>query len=512
MELQQLTADNFATLKKHNVFIVSYSDYYLEELCTDYDILPYLCGGFDERPHRQGKHFFRDKVIEVANLHAIVSLPTDAVLLILDGYPQECFRKLTLIPKIADKFSVIYFFADKEMAYDLAYRDKYRNIPLKNIILFRTGAGASQYIEGDDFSDNGRALFEYMMDIELDKEYELVWLVRNPACFDNRYKGRNVKFISYNAATADDDSERDEYYRYLCLAKYIFATHLMIFARNARKDQIRVQLWHGCAFKRSMRMPEEYQYEYMVVSSMMFAVFHADIFGLRPDQMLISGLPKQDYLFKPLPDWKKLLDIPIAKKYIFWLPTWRTTKFPGQENDPVINPETGLPIFATFDDFCQLDKFLHERDIVLIIKTHPWQNEIRLDATALSNIVLLRHETIAKIGIFINELLGHADALVSDYSSAAVDYMLLNRPLAFTLDDYEEIKSHRGFHWRNLQDWLPGKEIYNCEDFMSFISDVHHGKDAFKEKRNKLMTYFHSYTDGKNSAHVLSLLGIHDES
>ena len=108
-----------------------------------------------------------------------------------------------------------------------------------------------------------------------------------------------------------------------------------------------------------------------------------------------------------------------------------------------------------------------------------------------------------KVSVYTVQYLVSSDyqGIINSFTSSALD-----------LDDYEEIKSHRGFHWRNLQDWLPGAEIYNCEDFMTFISDVHHGKDAFKEKRNKLMTYFHSYTDGKNSAHVLSLLGIHDES
>ncbi len=35
--------------------------------------------------------------------------------------------------------------------------------------------------------------------------------------------------------------------------------------------------------------------------------------------------------------------------------------------------------------------------------------------------------------------------LVSDYSSVAIDYLLLDRPLGFTLDDYEAYTESRGW-------------------------------------------------------------------
>lgn len=508
MKMLQITDENFDSLKEKQIYLINYSDYYIKELCAEFDILPHICGGCDERPHRQCTHTFQNHKIDIKDYADLILLDDNVVPLILDGYPHECYRKLQAMPGIAEKFDTIYFFADHEMKIDLAYRKQYKDTPLQNIIVFRSGAGTSQYIPGNDFSDNARALFEYMLCKHLDDVYKLVWLVRNPGEYEGMYPSRNVRFISYDDAVADDKLKRDEYYKYLCLAKFIFATHLMIFARNARKDQIRVQLWHGCAFKRSFRIPEEHQYEYMIVSSIMFAVFHSDIFGLRPDQLLITGLPKQDYLFQPVDDWQEKLNIPKAKKYIFWLPTWRTTPFPGQEGDPVINPETGLSVFAKQDDFREIDDVLRLNDIILIIKSHPWQNEIKLNTDDFSNVFLLEHRKLASTGMFINEILGDADALISDYSSAAVDYMLLDRPLAFTLDDHDVIKSHRGFHWENLHRWLPGTEIYTKDDFLQFVSDVAHGLDRFKNKRRYLKPYFHAHGDNKNSARVLAELGI----
>ena len=71
------------------------------------------------------------------------------------------------------------FFANKETSIEESYRKKYKNHSLENIILFRSGPHASSYIKGMDFSNNARALFEYMLQEGFNKKYELVWLVKN---------------------------------------------------------------------------------------------------------------------------------------------------------------------------------------------------------------------------------------------------------------------------------------------------------------------------------------------
>ena len=45
----------------------------------------------------------------------------------------------------------------------------------------------------------------------------------------------------------------------------------------------------------------------------------------------------------------------------------------------------------------------------------------------------------------VNRILGKADALISDYSSAAIDYLILDRPIGFLLKDVEEYGNSRGF-------------------------------------------------------------------
>ena len=69
--------------------------------------------------------------------------------------------------------------------------------------------------------------------------------------------------------------------------------------------------------------------------------------------------------------------------------------------------------------------------------------------------------------------------------------MLLDRPIAFTLDDVEEYRQSRGFVFENIQDWLPGMELLSFEDMCLFIKEVGEGIDTTKEKRKTLIKKMH---------------------
>lgn len=511
MELISFVSYADADSSSSLIYIINYSEYYLAELCDNFPVLECIAGGWDDVPYRRGEHEFRGHQICILDYDELGEIPYGAILIILDSYPEARFQWLQEKGDFLDRFARVCFFGGMEMEMDLAYRDKYKDVPLKDMIIFRSGAGASRYIPGSDFGDNARALFEYMLAEGYDKKYELVWIVKNPELYQNRYVERNVRFLPYDAATTDDMALRDKYYETLCLAKYIFFTNSAVFCRNARKDQVRVQLWHGCGFKslRHTRIGrDDYKYEYMTVISKLYAKLHEDDFGLKPEQLLVTGYPKDDQLYHPLPEWQNLLKIPKASKYIFWLPTWRTTKLCGEWQGKVANDATGLPVLESMEMLKQLNAFLMERDFILLVKLHPWQDRNMLGDVAMSNIVVLENDALAEADVQISEILGHADALISDYSSVAVDYTLLDRPIAFTMDDEKEYADSRGFLWEDIRAWLPGSEIASFDDFLAFVEEVASGKDVCQEKRRRLNAKFHDFVDDKNAARVIEALGI----
>lgn len=372
---------------------------------------------------------------------------------------------------------------------------------------------AESYIAGMDFDDNARALFEYALSVGLDSRYRLVWIVKDPCEWSGRFCDRkNVLFISWEDADSEDVKKRDNFFYYLCLAKYLFMTDSYGFALGCRKDQVRVMLWHGCGFKTRLGFARnEDHYEYMTVTGDEYAKTYASIFGLRDDQMIVSGYPRVDYIFHPDIKWNSKLKIKKAKKYIFWMPTFRNTNTPGLErhNHSVPKGDTGLPVVSTMDELERMNSILSDNDTVMIIKLHPFQNrDLVCDMSDYSHIELIENSDLLKYDIQINQILGYADALISDYSSVAVDYLVLDRPVGFTLDDMESYGNERGFFWPDVRPWLPGKELYDYDEMFAFVKDVIDGMDPGREKRHSICGLMQKYSDDHNSERVLKAFGI----
>ena len=110
--------------------------------------------------------------------------------------------------------------------------------------------------------------------------------------------------------------------------------------------------------------------------------------------------------------------------------------------------------------------------------------------------------------ININQLLGYADALISDYSSAAIDYMLLDRPIAFAIPDLDAYKSSRKLHFDNLDEWLPGIQITTESQFCDFINEIRDGVDSGKKLRKNAFNKLGKWRDDNNSKRVLEALHV----
>lgn len=511
MILCKLTETNINALSGRKICCVEKSVSYLEELCRKYDVLDQIACVTDTNKRNLGPFTFHGKEIDVVYILYLINIDFDeTAILITSDYAREVFETICGVLKKDCPDHIIYYFANRETEYEDYYREKYADVPLKNRIVFRSGPHASSYVKGMDFGDNARALFEYALQAGLNRTYELVWLVKNPNEFRRYDSVENVSFLSFDWSVSENRSERDVYYRALCLAKYIFFTDAYGFARNCRKDQIRVQLWHGCGFKTRVNFVRcEKRYEYTTVISDLYADIHADIYGLRREQALVTGYAKQDWLFHPQKEDRERLQIPKAEKYIFWLPTFRSTgRKLEQLNEYILESDTGLPVVNTRKKLHSLDNLLGEKGIVLVVKLHPFQDRREVFCDGCTNIYLIENEDLVEQDIPINRLLGQADALISDYSSAAVDFMLLDKPIAFMLEDVEEYEASRGFVFENIREWLPGKEVFTFKDVCDFVEEVADGQDATGDRRRRLRSKMHKYCDDRNCQRILEKLGI----
>ena len=99
-----------------------------------------------------------------------------------------------------------------------------------------------------------------------------------------------------------------------------------------------------------------------------------------------------------------------------------------------------------------------------------------------SNIKFMTQKALEKKGLSVYALLRNADALITDYSSAYFDYMLLNRPIAFTVEDIEEYRKKRGFVFDNPFEYMPGEKINSYEDLEKYVANVAEDNDVFAER------------------------------
>lgn len=512
MKLKKLAETDMQNVESKRIYCYGKSVPHLEELCAAYGIENQISCIIDSNARQWGVFYLKGREIPVCGPESLEQEDlSECMLIITNNYHMETYERLCQIAALCRNLDQIYYYVDRETETELYYRKKYEDMPLEDMIIFRSGPHALSYVHGMDFSDNARALFEYMLKAGYNKRYKLVWLVKDQQEFLAYQKLENIEFLSFEWSVSENRDERDRYYHALCLAKFLFFTDAYGFARNCRADQVRVQLWHGCGFKTRVNFVRcEKRYEYTTVISDLYGEIHQEVYGLRPDQTLVTGYAKQDWLFQPLKDErKKSLNIPKARKYVYWLPTFRTgggsLSYLSEEQRM---SETGLPILDSKEKMEQLNDFLAQKDMAVIIKLHPFQDRERIGSVQYSHIMLLENETLFEEDIPLNQLMADADALISDYSSAAVDYMLLDRPIAFTLDDVDAYEATRGFVFHPIRDWLPGAEIESPEDLFDFLEEVANDIDSTGEKRRRLRQKMHKYQDGGNCRRILDALGI----
>lgn len=85
---------------------------------------------------------------------------------------------------------------------------------------------------------------------------------------------------------------------------------------------------------------------------------------------------------------------------------------------------------------------------------------------------------------------------------------MLNLPIGFTLDDFEEYENSRGFVFDNFINYLPGQHLYFVKDIFKFVDNVAFGIDEFIEEREKMLPIFCKYTDGRNCEKLAEFAGL----
>ena len=342
-----------------------------------------------------------------------------------------------------------------------------------------------------EFRDNIKALYDHIIENGLNERYEIV-------CATNDYKNFTEK-QPHNVSFKKNWRGFLDYFS----AGYVFYCFGRIPILPGKGQQV-VQLWHGSPLKApSKEMLANYSsdrlfFTHLVASSDFFVPVLSMWFSFPKERIIVCGQPRNDNMFT-----HQRYELGDYKKLILWLPTFRNSTKMG--NDSTQNQI--VPIFQE-SDFQELNEFLSKQNVKILVKLHPVQNIDNHAIVDLKNFIVLSDNEFTKRNMELYRLCAQADAMITDYSSIYFDYLLLNRPIAFTEDDIDSYSNQRGFSVKNQDECKPGFRIKTKQDFYRFVEDLANEIDNYKSERENVNRWANTYTDNKASERILNAVGI----
>ena len=366
-----------------------------------------------------------------------------------------------------------------------------------------------------DLSDNAYALYDYMRQHGYLKRYKVVWLVNDvKKC---KYIGKksgfeNTKFVvKYPVGIEIDRS------KYLATSKWYIYDHCNLMDCYKERRNTVIYLCHGSpGFKKGKNSSNANSKpvcfaDYIIVFGKLSVEWSA-LYASSPNARFpILGFSRLDYFYSDLTETRKLLNMKygfdLYGKVLLWMPTFRQCNNECISEDYIAN-ETGIPLISTYKDMEEFNSTLQDLNDLIILKRHHLQKKLDLFSREYSNIIFVDDKDIQNIGIQLYQFIPCTDALITDYSSVSVDYMLLNKPIVYVLDDYEEYNKSRGVLPDNAIEYMKGDHVTTKEEFIEALERINKGQDIYKEERNQLLPLFHEYTDGNSSKRILEYFGL----
>lgn len=207
------------------------------------------------------------------------------------------------------------------------------------------------------------------------------------------------------------------------------------------------------------------------------------------------GLPRTDCLFDESEIEKQTTAIKNkyhieGKKILLYSPTWR--------NYDISEYTTKL-----YQELESLNNYLASNDWVMIYRPHYISGV--LDEEKLqqySNILVITSAMEPDVQAFLMA----ADALMTDYSSIYLDYLILNRPILFFGFDHSYYADFRGLEidYSNEIE-TPGIKVSNFQDVEAYLKELE-TTDRFKASRDDAQKLFYEYLDGQSTKRVWQLV------
>ncbi|WML51598.1 CDP-glycerol glycerophosphotransferase family protein [Neobacillus sp. PS3-12] len=343
---------------------------------------------------------------------------------------------------------------------------------------------------GSQYGCNPKYITEFIVKKCPKEQFDIVWTFNDPNSKDYLTGVRKVKTMSLR------------YFYKLCTSKVIITNFRTTDLFIKRKDQYYIQTWHSSLRLKQIEkdaedaLPQSYvqmaQKDSIKCDLLLSGCkFSTDIFKRAfwyDGPIFEHGTPRNDFLFKIDQSQRreilKKLKISDHYKIALYAPTFRK----GNNMD-VYNLDYDRLLDSLNRKFGGEWRFLVKLHPHLISKSRQLlKGNHVIDATQYDDI---------------QELLGVADFLISDYSSLMFDYAITKRPCFLYVPDLNEYISNDRELYFNVKE-LPFVSTYSNDDFCTKIENFN--EKRYKDRLEEFLNSIGTFEDGTACVSLLNLI------
>lgn len=436
----------------------------------------------------QGKEMLinRKKITVESPSQAFNKKTKDVILLITSDHYDEIFEEIK--DRLNEKKIICSVYP--------TYFYNYSKLLLKVMKLF-SFKKQMLFCAGEEPHENALAIIKYLEETN-NTEWKVIVLDENNK--NNRkkpdYGNIKIKIIDKNALkTRNSFWENIKYCYYIATSRYLFYENEPL--HKIRKEQRLIYLNHGVLPLKNVSdvLRQSKDVDYGLCPSNNCSSIYKTQYGIDEQKQLYIIPPRINFLGEHKLD--KIIKSE-GKQVIIWLPTFRRLKNSNRNDSSSLDI---ISFFSSKKDIDEIDNILKKNGQILLIKLHPREKDKLILPKDCENILLIADELLKSENITLQEILSDTSALITDYSGIAFEYLLLNKPIGYVINDMEDY--FRGFSVNNPMEYMAGEKIITLKDLIEFLNNVRFHKDEYQEERNKLIDKIYQGNQFENGAKML---------
>ncbi len=238
------------------------------------------------------------------------------------------------------------------------------------------------------------------------------------------------------------------------------------------------------------------KYDYFVTSSPLHDATNCTALAFRgctADKNVHSGTPRNDMYFNLKADtirsfkekYAASLGFSAGKRVITYLPTYRRT-------------DTDVFSFTMLSDDRKkaIDDLLEAYHCVLLEKSHFAEKNKCSTSADSSNIIGCSGNNN------VQEMMAFTDILISDYSGAFLDFLILDRPIIHFAYDYEYYRDVDSGLYYDIEDFSAGPVVFDYPELLRALERCLQGVDDDSGKRKYVKEKYMTYEQGHASKSI----------